>query len=287
YSNLGQPRRAVELFERCLAEVRAQEPADAASEVRYATYLSYALTDAGELEGGRAPARRAGRALARGGRPYTRVRLYWSLGRLATREGQALSGLAYFRRAVALLEATEDTLHLARAHLSCAWALTKSGRAEEAGRHLELAEQLFWPKLESADLGWLRTEQAKRALKLGRAEEALAALGTSDPGELERADPAFRQALELLAGHRPARDCAAAYRAWAKLLRQADRETEALDALEQAAELGSLLRRCAAVAESGAAGEWVPLLSTRRAGQSAGPASVLCLTSHRRSLRPE
>jgi tetratricopeptide (TPR) repeat protein len=263
YSNLGQPQRAVELFEGCLAEVRAQDPRDAGSEVRYATYLSYALTDAGEPQ-------RAERLLVElaedpleSADSYTRVRLFWSLGRVATREGRTLSGLAYFRRAVALLEATEDTLHLAQAHVSCAWALTKSGRAQEAGAHLELAEQLFGPKPDPADLGWLRTEQAKRAIGLGqgadavaRAQEALAALGTSDPGErgdaswalaegyglegdIESADAAFRQAIELLAGRRPSRDTAAACRSWAKLLRKAGREQEALDVLERAVEIGT------------------------------------------------
>ena len=266
YSNLGQPERAVELFEGCLAEVRAQEPPDPAGEVRYTTYLSYALTDAGQFE-------RAERLLSEladdpldAADPYSRVRLFWSLGRLATREGRTLSGLAYFRRAVALLEATEDTLHLARAHLSCGWALTKSGRAEEAGRHFEVAEQLFGAKPDPADLGWLRTEQAKRAAALGqgeeaiaRANEALAALGESDPGErgdafwalaeghaltgeVDSADAAFRQAIELLAGRRPNRDRAAAYRAWAKLLRRAGREQEALDVLEQALEIGARSR---------------------------------------------
>jgi hypothetical protein len=126
--------------------VRAQEPLDPASEIRYATYLSYALTDAGESE-------RAERLLGdlaeeplEAVDSYTRVRLFWSLGRVATREGRTLSGLAYFRRAIALLETTEDTLHLARAHVSCAWALSKSGRAQEAGGHLEVAEQLFGRK---------------------------------------------------------------------------------------------------------------------------------------------
>lgn len=263
YSNLGQPQRAVELFEGCLAEVRAQDPRDAASEIRYATYLSYALTDAGDSE----PAERLLVELAEdpleGADSYTRVRLFWSLGRVATREGRTLSGLSYFRRAVALLEATEDTLHLAQAHVSCAWALTKSGRAQEAGGHLELAEQLFGPKPDPADLGWLQTEQAKRAVALGqgaeavaRAQEALAALGTSDPGErgdaswalaegyglegdIDAADAAFRQAVELLAGHRPSRDSAAACRSWAKLLRRAGREQEALDVLERAVEIGA------------------------------------------------
>jgi tetratricopeptide (TPR) repeat protein len=246
--------------------VRAQEPLDPASEIRYATYLSYALTDAGESE-------RAERLLGdlaeeplEAVDSYTRVRLFWSLGRVATREGRTLSGLAYFRRAIALLERTEDTLHLARAHVSCAWALSKSGRAQEAGGHLEVAEQLFGRKPDPADLGWLRTEQAKRAVALGQgeqaiahAQEALAALGTSDPGErgdassalaegygltgeVDSADAAFQEALELLAGHRPSRDRAAAYRAWAKLLRRAGRETEALDVLEQAAELAAETR---------------------------------------------
>jgi len=263
YSNIGQPQRAVELFEGCLAEVRAQDPPDQSSEIRYATYLSYALTDAGESE-------RAQRLLVElaedpleSADSYTRVRLFWSLGRVATREGRTLSGLSYFRRAVALLEATEDTLHLAQAHVSCAWALTKSGRAQEAGGHLELAEQLFGPKTDPADLGWLGTEQAKRAVALGqgaeavaRAREALAALGTSDPGErgdaswalaegyglegdIDSADATFRQAVELLAGHRPSRDSAAACRSWAKLLRRAGREQEALDVLERAVEIGN------------------------------------------------
>jgi tetratricopeptide (TPR) repeat protein/DNA-binding XRE family transcriptional regulator len=263
YSNLGEPRRAVSLFEGCLAEVRAQDLPDPASEVRYATYLSYSLTDAGDLDRAERVLNELAEDPPEAADPYTRVRLFWALGRLSTREGRTLSGLAYFRRAVALLEATEDTLHLARAHLSCAWALTKSGRAQEANRHLEVAEELFGPRPDPADLGWLRTEQAKRVASLGRgdeaiafAQEALASLGTSDPGErgdalwalaegygltgdIDSADATFRQAVELLAGHRPSRDCAAAYRAWAKLLRRAGRETDALDVLEQAAELAA------------------------------------------------
>lgn len=263
YSNLGDPQRAVELFEGCLAEVRAQEPPDPPSEIRYATYLSYALTDAGDSERAERLLTELAEEPLEAADSYTRVRLFWSLGRVATREGRTLSGLAYFRRAVALLEATEDTLHLAQAHVSCAWALSKSGRAQEAGGHLDLAEQLFGPKPDPADLGWLRTEQAKRAVTLGQGEEAIAhaqealeALGTSDPGErgdaswalaegyahvgdIDAADQAFRRAVELLDGHRPGRDSAAARRSWAKLLRKAGREQEALDVLEQAVEIGA------------------------------------------------
>jgi tetratricopeptide (TPR) repeat protein len=261
YSDLGEPRRAVELLEGCLAEVSEQEPSDLAMQVRYGTYLSYALTDAGEYERAERLLNELADRPLEAVDPYTRIRLYWSLGRLETREGRAIAGLSHFRRAVALLEATEDTLHTARAHISCAWALTKSRRAEAAGPHLELAEQLFGPGIENADLGWLRTEQAKRAVALerpdeavARAKEALEALGESDPGErgdtwaalaeayalkneATEAEAAFDQAIKLMSGHRPSRDCAAVYRAWAGLLRRTGRDAEALDKLEQAADL--------------------------------------------------
>src|SRR5918999_293058 len=50
YAASGTPRRAVELFERCLADLEEQAPEDMASRVRFNTYLSYALTDMGEFE---------------------------------------------------------------------------------------------------------------------------------------------------------------------------------------------------------------------------------------------
>jgi tetratricopeptide (TPR) repeat protein len=259
YANLGRPEQAVELFDRCLAEVTEQTPDDLATQVRYATHLSYALTDAGLFDRAQELLAELAARTEHDVDPYTRVRLYWSLGRLTTRDGHALTGLGYFRRAVALLEATEDTLHLARAHVSCAWALTKSGSAAKAGRHLELAETLFGEQIDKADLGWLRTEQAKQAVELGHgsdavgyAREALAALGSSDPaeqgdawlamaqghqlaGDLETADVAYQCALDLLIGRRPAADCAHAYRLRAQLLQATGRESDAAEALELAA----------------------------------------------------
>jgi len=45
YSALGRAQSAVELLERCLGEVRRLAPEDVAAEVRFASYLSYALAD--------------------------------------------------------------------------------------------------------------------------------------------------------------------------------------------------------------------------------------------------
>jgi tetratricopeptide (TPR) repeat protein len=263
YAATGAPQRAVELFERCLADVQAEPEADAAAEVRFATELSYALADMGELDRAHSALEDA---LARSedfADPYTRIRLYWSLGRLAARQGHAADALASFRRAVALLEATEDTLHLARSHLSCAWILNASGRAAEATPHLEVAERLFGHTPDALDLAYLRTEQAKQAVQLGnaddgvaRAEDALRVLGESDPAERGSAEFAlaealvlkganddagdsFKRAVQLLEQHGQRSECAAAMRSWAKFLRGLGREAEALDVLERAAEIGA------------------------------------------------
>src|SRR5436190_5564038 len=156
YAALGAPDRAVRLFEQCLERVAEAVPEDSAAQIRYATFLSYALADSGEYE-------RAGdvvhEALAQaddGVDPYTRVRLYWSLGRLRALEGQSAEALEYIRNAIALLKATDDTLTLARAYLLAAGVELRDKSASGARRHLELAETLLGATPERLDLGMLR-----------------------------------------------------------------------------------------------------------------------------------
>jgi tetratricopeptide (TPR) repeat protein len=261
YAALGTPGLAVELFERSLAEVTEHAPDDVSAQVRFATYLSYALSDMGELD--RAESVMTD-ALARSegyGDPYTRVRLYWSLARLSEYEGKYVAALDYVRRAIALLQATEDSLHLARAHLLSAWIMGSQGNAEGSGRHLELAERLFGPNPEPLDLAQLRIEQAKRAALLddgdesvGRAREALELLGEDHDlergsaawalaeglalqGDVDAAGKEFEQAVTLLSENRRLREAAQAARGWGRVLRNAGREAEALDVLERATDL--------------------------------------------------
>jgi transcriptional regulator with XRE-family HTH domain len=262
YAAVGAPDRAVALFEKCLQNVREQAPEQTAALVRYTTYLSNALTDLGELDRAEAAIQDVLEESNALGDPHIRVHLYWSLGRVVAHQGNALVALDYLRRAVAMLEATEDTVQLARAHLMCAWIFIASDRAGESGPHLALAEDLLGPHPEPLDLAYLRTEQAKRAVQLGearegikRARQALETLGDSDPHEqgsawfalaqglaldnqIDEAADAFRRAAALLEEHGPQREAADALRAWAKLLREQRREQEALDVLERAAEIG-------------------------------------------------
>jgi tetratricopeptide (TPR) repeat protein len=266
YAATGRPKEAVEVFERCLDQIAEDAPEDLAAQVRFTTYLSYALTDLNELERAQSVLDAVldqAEGLTDG---YSRVRLYWSLARLNDIQGRPATALDYVRRAIALLAVTDDTVHLARAHLLCGGILMTQGRAEEAGRHFDLAERLLGPNPEPLDVANVYTDQAKRAVVLGDGEEAvrraraaLDAVGGDFPpergnalwalaeglaltGDADGADDAFRRATALLEeqGHR--RDYVESYRAWGKFLRRAGREDEALEVLEKAADLAAAPR---------------------------------------------
>jgi tetratricopeptide (TPR) repeat protein len=251
------------VFERSLAEVEQDAPEDVAAQIRFTTYLSFALTDLGDLERAQTVLDAALEKADALTDAYSRVRLYWGLARLNDLQGRPAAALDYVRRAIALLAVTDDTLHLARAHLLCGDILMAQGRAEEAGRNFDIAEQLFGPNPEPVDLAGLYTDQARRAVQLGdgaeavgRARAALDAVGDEYPhekgnalwalaeglalaGDTDAAHEAFGKATLQLEeqGHR--RDYVEAYRAWGKFLRRSGREDEALEVLERAADLAS------------------------------------------------
>jgi tetratricopeptide (TPR) repeat protein len=263
---LGQAERAVALFERCLELVTEEAPEDDTNGVRYASYLSAALTDLGDYERAQEVLRGAVSRSDRLSDPHTRVRLYWSLGRVAGNAGRPQASLGYFRRALALLEATEHTLHLGRAHLSCAWVLLAGDQPGEAAAHLEQAEELFGTSAEQADLVMLRRHQAELALRQGDDETAVAraheairlaedayagergnswlviAEALARQGSTADAEAAFAEAGYLLERHGTPRERASCYRAWGRLLRDAGREAEALDVLERAADFAAEIR---------------------------------------------
>jgi transcriptional regulator with XRE-family HTH domain len=247
YAALGAPGRAVELFEQCLEEL-GDVSENSAARIRFdraQEILRGALDDAAAVDD-----------------VFSRIRLYWSMARLAEMQDNP-EALDYARRAIALLEVTEDTVNLGQAHLLCAIILMDRGENDEAAPHLAKAEQLFALHADAHDLAALRNEQARHAARMGRfdeavdrAREALDLLGDTNPaqqgdawaalgeayggkGDVTAADDAFRKATDLLAVHGAQRVCSEAFRSWARLLRKAGRESEALDVLDRAAELAS------------------------------------------------
>ncbi|TMK89991.1 MAG: helix-turn-helix domain-containing protein [Actinobacteria bacterium] len=255
---LDRPEQAADLYERCLDELAKAETTDASARVRFATHLSYALSNQGRFAEAREVladlTASAGTILD----PYARIRLFWSLARLAIMEGQAQPALRHLRRAIALLESTEDTLHLARAHLLSSEILILDGQAEAAGSHLDVANRLFELGGDAHDKGAVRAQEAKREALLGRPEEALerareslqltgdAPLGSayfalglahSLRGNIGDATAGFSEAVELLGQRGEWREAVQACRAWADMLREANRTEEAFKVLERAAEL--------------------------------------------------
>ncbi len=260
YSALGRADRAVELLERCLDEVRKRAPEDLAAEVRYASYLSYALADLRDLAAARQVVQDVLARAEGAADPYSKIRLYWSLARLSLMEGKPRLALRQIHGAIGLLEATEDTRQLARAHLFCGETLLDEGDAEAAVPHLVQAEKALGDAGDAADLGWLWSEQARQRTLAGHhseaadlARRALEILKDSDPLKLARAHAALAQAhaaagsaddahaeyeraVDLFARESLWQEAASTSRAWAQALRVAGRDQDAFEVLDRAAE---------------------------------------------------
>jgi tetratricopeptide (TPR) repeat protein len=131
-------------------------------------------------------------------------------------------------------------------------------KATDALPHLEKAEALLGNNPDPTDLAMLRVEQAKIAAQLEKgaeaeahARDALSVLGShheqqrgsawwalaeglSLQGDVPGATEAFAEAVEALDRTSAWREAAQCCRRWAKVLRDAGRDAEALDALERA-----------------------------------------------------
>jgi transcriptional regulator with XRE-family HTH domain len=259
YAAAGRPRQAAELFERCLEG--AEELGDTTLAARYATLLSYALSDIGELARAEAVVERALELVKDTTDPYMRVRLYWSMARLAHHEGRENIALTNVRKAIALLQATDDSFHLARAHLLAARITMARGNADAAEPHLDEAAKLLGvtPSLQdTADLTILRSRVAtakgdsRSAVALAR--DALALVDGVSPedegyalsaladalvlaGENEDAESSYRRAAELHEEQGLLRDAAQTCRAWGNLLQKIGRDADAAQVLDRATDL--------------------------------------------------
>jgi tetratricopeptide (TPR) repeat protein len=262
YAALGAPDRAVRLFEDCLDEVRTAVPDDKPVEIRFATLLSYALGDAGDPARAAEVVQDALRTDEVRVGAHERIRLYWALARAANIDGRHLEALDYIRRAIGLLEATDDTVQLARGYLLSAGIEARERNASKMRGDLERAAELLGPDPEPRDLGMLRTGQSWLGAMEGdaseaveRARQALDVLGThygseqgaavwglagglALAGDVTGADDAFRRAVDLLSVHGRRHDAARAAGEWSDMLRKAGRSEDAAKASERAAALG-------------------------------------------------
>ena len=255
YAAAGRPQQAVELFERCLEASTGNDSAQA----RYAAMLSYALTDVGDIAKAEEVVRSVLARMRDTEDPYMRVRLYWSLARLAAAEGRGAVALTNIRKAITLLETTEDALSLARAHVLAAKIELDRSDPQPAAEHLDQAERLFGvpANQDLVEMKILRSriaaasrdadgavELAREAMAVDSSKTdrglALSALadGLALRGDIDDADAAYREAVDMLEAGGWWRPAANTCRAWGHVLRENGRKPEALDVLDRAADLG-------------------------------------------------
>jgi transcriptional regulator with XRE-family HTH domain len=184
YAAVGREHDAAALFRSCVTHALAANPVNSTAATRFATYLSYACADMGELEDARKALDLALEHGKESADPYTTIRLHWSSARLLAHGGDFYLARIEINRAIGLLEATEDTSHLARAHLLAAEISLWDGNAGEAGDHLDAAERILPADAEVEDRAYLLIQQAFVAARTGdpatgvdRANEALRVLG--------------------------------------------------------------------------------------------------------------
>jgi transcriptional regulator with XRE-family HTH domain len=255
---LGRADEAVKILEDALDDLGSETPEAAGVRLRLATYLSYALTDLGQFEQARSVLEDidAGVALD----PHRQVTMHWSLARLAYMEGQPRAALREIRRAIIVLDHTEDSLELARAHLFAAEVQLWAGNVPEAERHLAFAARLESLAADARDLGALHSCQALAHARRGdcerarglieRAREELAdapaeqgllwlAQGLSEAtcDELDAATRSFEQAIDALAASSMHREAAAVCRECSQLLRDAGRSVQAAEMAKRVAQL--------------------------------------------------
>lgn len=258
YAMVGEGEAARVVFERHLARARSVD--DASNVVRFSVLLANALIDEGSYrEAGEA----IGDALQRAeglSDPLARARLFWSQSRLHAMQENSEAATRYARKALEIVELTDDRYYLARAHHLLAFVETDAGRPESALELIAKGEELLGASGNDHERAQFQLERARALARLGRAAEAAelamataGAMRAGHPvdvgrsyatlagefealGDAERACELFELAVEFLEDG-PPRYLAEACSRLARLHEHAGRTEEALRLYRRVADL--------------------------------------------------
>src|SRR5918912_424210 len=220
YSATGAMEKAIDVLREAIEAVSGKEEA-ISQLVRYQSLLATTIAAMGAVAEAREVVTAAAETAASVSSPSTRVMQLWAAGKAAWMDGDPTAAKRHMNQAIAILEATEDTLALARAHLANAQMLALNAETAEAAAQLGQAERLIELVGDKDDLGVLRAEQAKLSAQTGdvetamkqarEAEELLASdlrhqanaqhalgLAQAGAGDIEAAGAAFKAAVDLM-----------------------------------------------------------------------------------------
>jgi transcriptional regulator with XRE-family HTH domain len=256
----GARESAIALFEQ--AALEAHEAEATVEELRFTVLLANALIDAGDFNRAEAALADVIRFADAIGDPVATARVFWSQSRLHSMRHEPTLAGRYARRALEVLERTENDAYVGMAYHLLAHAEIEAGNAEESLVLLERGRALFGRELKEADDARFSLEEARAlmslarnpeaALKAARTLELLNAVSPGDRGvayvtladvflavgDRERPKMLLGQALELLSEHLKPMALDAG-RKLAALLEEDGDTAGALQVLKRAAEASS------------------------------------------------
>jgi tetratricopeptide (TPR) repeat protein len=264
HSQRGDYQSAVGVLERAAGLARSR--GDAVSEARFSVLLAKALIEAGELGRAAELLQQVIGSSEDANDPEALVRHYWSQARRHVANRSFDLAASYGRRAMALVEVSENRQSVARAHQLLAHIDLERGNANDALNLLQRGLPLLECSGDRFELGLYRLEEARALLKLGRTGEArdltLDTLATLDgaagliggraytvianllaqTGDNERAIELYEASIEAM-GSTPL--ALQAHQRLAELLEAEGRQADAFAVLKRALELQTSQRTIA------------------------------------------
>lgn len=186
YAMLDDLEPAIRLFRQSLE--RANQRKNSPEAVRFGVLLANAYIDNGEFGEAEEVLRDTIKKAENARDPVFRARIYWSLSRLHTLQGEGTTAARYARKALELLELTEHTTYAARAHQLLAHVELDRGNASEALNVLDSGLPLVQEAGNRVDEALFQLERARALVQLDRREEAMQ-LARSSAALLEEASP--------------------------------------------------------------------------------------------------
>ena len=166
----GARESAIALFEQ--AALEAHEAEAPVEELRFTVLLANALIDAGDFTRAEAALADVIRFADAAGDPVTTARVFWSQSRLHSMRHESQLAGRYARRALEILERTENDAYVGMAYHLLAYAEIESGNAEEALVLLDRGRALFGRELSERDDARFSLEETRALMVLGRHSEA-------------------------------------------------------------------------------------------------------------------
>jgi tetratricopeptide (TPR) repeat protein len=170
YARTGDRESAIAVFQSGVSEAQAAEAP--VEELRFTILLANALIDNGAHSDAERLLAGVIALAAELHDPIASARVYWSQSRLHSLRGEAALAARYARRALDILERTENTAYVAMAHHLLAFAEIEAGNGEAALELLERGRTLLGSEMTDTNEVWFSIERARALVLTGDVHEA-------------------------------------------------------------------------------------------------------------------